>query len=385
VDNFQAANPNITIEYLDIAGNEFYNSINTQGAAGQLPDVWYTRTFDVPVYASKGWTISLQPLAERDAAEVNVDDFWPAELAQMKWKDELYALPYDFSNVGIYYNKKMFDDTGEAYPTNDEWKWDDLLAVALKFVKKEGNDFSQWGLDMYLWNWVFHGIMFGWGGKVWSDDFKEILVDSKENQDCFKWFIEARKQGLYPEAGAAPQGVDPFSASVVPMAFQGSWATVALRANIGDKFDFDCLAMPKSPAGAPCINAAGGAWGIAKNTKDTEAAWKWNKYLTSTEGTNILISEPLRSIPGRKSSVPLWNETAAKEGLPPKNVAVFGKQMEGAAAAPYPPYWQDYGTAWNNIVVPVLSGTTDEDPAATLTAFAEECKRLVEQNQASLG
>ena len=51
--------PNIEVEYLDIAGNEFYNSINTQGAGGQLPDVWYTRTFDVPVYASKDWTISL--------------------------------------------------------------------------------------------------------------------------------------------------------------------------------------------------------------------------------------------------------------------------------------------------------------------------------------
>ena len=101
LENFAAKNANIEVEYLDIAGNEFYNSINTQGAGGQLPDVWYTRTFDVPVYASKDWTISLQPLADRDAKEVNVDDFWPAELAQMKWKGQLYALPYDFSNIGI--------------------------------------------------------------------------------------------------------------------------------------------------------------------------------------------------------------------------------------------------------------------------------------------
>ena len=62
LENFAAKNPNIKVEYLDIAGNEFYNAINTQGAGGQLPDVWYTRTFDVPVYASKGWTVSLEPL-----------------------------------------------------------------------------------------------------------------------------------------------------------------------------------------------------------------------------------------------------------------------------------------------------------------------------------
>jgi ABC-type glycerol-3-phosphate transport system substrate-binding protein len=279
----------------------------------------------------------------------------------------------------------MFDAAGVDYPTDNDWSWDDLLAVALQFVQKEGEEFSIWGLDMYLWNWVFHGIMFGWGGEIWTEDFKTCVVNSPENEACFQWFIDAREQGLYPEAGAAPQGVNPFAAGLVPMAFQGSWATVALRDQIGDKFDFDCVAMPKSPTGAPCINAAGGAWGIATNSADVEAAWTFNKYLTSTEATNILISEPLRSIPGRKSSVPLWNKTASSGGLPPANVVVFAEQMEGAHGAPYPPYWQDYGQAWNNIVVPLLNGTVDDDPAATLQEFSDEVTRIIEQNMDSLG
>ncbi|OQA42099.1 MAG: Lactose-binding protein precursor [Chloroflexi bacterium ADurb.Bin325] len=385
VDNFMAANPDITIERLDIAGEEFYNSINTQGAGGQLPDVWYTRTFDVPVYASKGWTISLQPFVERDAAEVDVDDFWPAEVAQMKWKGELWALPYDFSNIGIYYNKNWFDDKAVAYPANDEWKWDELLQLGLNFIEKDGDNFKTWALDLYTWDWVFMGILFGWGGKVYSDDFKESLIDSAENLDALKWFVASRDQGLYPQAGAAPAGIGPFQGAIVPMAFQGSWATVQLRSEIADKFDFDCLAMPKSPSGEPCINAAGGAWGISRDSKDPEAAWKFMKYLASTEGTNILISEPLRSIPGRKSSALVWNETAEKGGLPPKNVAVFSKQMEGAHAAPYPPYWRDYSNAWGNIIVPTLNGSVDEDPAETLKAFNEELTRIIEQNQDSLG
>jgi ABC-type glycerol-3-phosphate transport system substrate-binding protein len=118
---------------------------------------------------------------------------------------------------------------------------------------------------------------------------------------------------------------------------------------------------------------------------DAEAAWTFNKYLTSTEATNILISEPLRSIPGRQSSVPLWNETASEGGLPPANVGVFAEQMEGAHAAPYPPYWQDYGTAWNNIIVPLLDGTVDDDPATTLAEFDTEVTRIIDQNMASLG
>lgn len=383
IDNFHAAYSDITIEYLDLAGTEFYNSINTQGVGGQLPDIWYTRTFDVPVYGSKGWTTNLQPLIDRDAEEVDVDDFWPAQILQMEWKGDLYALPYDFSNVGIYFNKQMFDEAGIPYPT-DEWEWPDLLDLALNFVEMEGDMFSKWGLQLFPWNWVWHGLILGWGGEVFGEGFKEILVNSPETSELFEWFAGAREQGMYPEAGAAPEGVDPFAAGLVPMAFQGSWATNHMRANIGDKFDFDCVALPNSPLGSSCINGAGGAWGIAHNTVDLEAAWIFNKFLTNTESTNILISEPLRSIPGRKSSVPLWNEVAASGNLPPANVSIFASQMETGHAAPYPPYWQDYGGAWNNIVVPFINGSVEMNASQMLTDFSTEVERIIEQNMASL-
>ena len=382
IEAFAQAHPEIAIDHLDIAGNEFYDTINTQGVAQQLPDVWYTRTFDVPVYANKSWTTNLQPLIDRDAAEVNVDDFWPAEVAQMRWNNDLYALPYDFSNVGIYYNKKMFDDAGVAYPV-DGWTWPDLVETGLRFAQQDGNgQFTSWGLLLYNWDWVFHGLLMGWGGKIFSDDLSECIIDSQENRDCFSFFIEARKQGLYPEAGAAPAGVDPFAAGLVPMAFQGSWATTSMRANIGDKFDFDCAAMPLSPAGNNCINAAGGAWGIASNTQNLEAAWTFVKFLTSTESTNTLISEPLRSIPGRQSSVPLWNETAAQGGLPPSNVQVFPAQMAGANAAPFPPYWRDYSNAWANMIAPMIDGVTADGPEVVLPAFQDEINRIIQQMNA---
>lgn len=382
MDNFATMEPNIAIEHLDIGGQEFYNTINTQGAASQLPDIWYTRTFDVPVYASRGWTISLQNLVDRDSKEVNVEDFWPAEVAQMTWNGELWALPYDFSNVGIYYNKGMFDEMGVTYPPA-EWQWSDILTTALNFVEKDGDAFSKWGLVLYPWNWVFHGLMYGWGGDIWTEDFSTSIVNSKENAECLQFFVNAREQGLYPEAGAAPEGVDPFAANLVPMTFQGSWATVAMRDMIGDKFDFDCTALPLSPSGQSCINAAGGAWGIAANSQAVEETWKFMKYLTSTEGTNTLISEPLRSIPGRKSSADAWTKTAEEGGKPPLNVSVFAEQMNIANAKPFPPYWQDYGAAYDNLIVPLLNGATDDSPETVLETFHTEVQRIIDQHNAS--
>jgi multiple sugar transport system substrate-binding protein len=380
IENFKEKSPNITIEHLDIAGgDEFYNSINTQGAAKQLPDVWYTRTFDVPVYASKGWTMSLQDMVNADAKEVNVEDFWPGEVAQMTYEGKLYALPYDFSNLGIYYNKTAFASAGVDLPPA-EWKWDDLAALAQKFAKKDDKGkYNAWGLLLYTWNWVFMGCLYGWGGKVFSDDLTSCVINTPENVECMKWFIEQRKQGMYPEASATPEGVDAFMAGLVPMEFQGSWATTSMRDSVKDKFEYDCTAMPTSPNGGSCVNAAGGAWGIAASSKDPQAAWAWNKFLTSTESTNVLISEPLRSIPGRKSSAKRWTEVAAKGGLPPKNVAVFAKQNETAVAKPYPAFWQIFGNVWGNMIDPVLNGTSDEDPAAVLAKVQDEVNRQAKQ------
>jgi multiple sugar transport system substrate-binding protein len=376
IDKFKVKSPNITIDHLDIAnGDDFYNSINTQGAAKQLPDVWYTRTFDVPVYANKKWTISLQDYINADSKEVNVDDFWPGEVAQMTWNGKLYALPYDFSNIGIYYNKTAFAKAGVDLPPAS-WKWDDLAALAHKFAKKDDKGkYNAWGLLMYTWNWVAIGLMYGWGGKVFSDDLSSCVISSKENADCLKWFIDQRKQGMYPDASSMPQGVDAFMANLVPMEFQGSWATTSMRDSVKDKFEYDCTAMPTSPNGDSCVNAAGGAWGIAANSKAPDAAWAFMKFLTSTEATNDLISDPLRSIPGRKTSSQRWTEVAAKGGLPPKNVAVFAKQNETAVAKPYPAFWQVFGNVWGNMIDPLLNGTTDDDPASVLSKAQDEVNR----------
>ena len=38
-----------------------------------------------------------------------------------------------------------------------------------------------------------------------------------------------------------------------------------------------------------------------------------------------------------------------------------------------------YGTAWTNMIDPLLNGTTDDDPAAVLKKFEDEVNRLAKQ------
>lgn len=382
--SFMEKNPNIKVNILNIpGGDEYYNSINTQGVGGKLPDIFYTRTFDVTPFASKGWTTNLQPLIDRDAAEVNVKDFWPAEVEQMKYQGSLYALPYDFSNIGIVYNKKILDEAGIPEPKGD-WDWQGLFDTAAKLVKKEGDKVTRWGMAVYPWSWVWIGILYANGGKLFSDDNKQCIINSKENQATFDFFVKQRQAGVYPEGGALPQGVDPFASGLVAMAFEGSWATQGRRESVGDKFVFDVTYFPKGSTGKRAISAAGGAWGIAANSKAVEQAWAFNKFLTSTDSTNQLISEPVRSIPGRQSSVPAWDKAAGSANLPPKNVKIYADQMTDAWAQPFPIFWKDFDVAWSNRIVPLLNGGEGAatDVAAVLAQFQDEVNGIIKQSGA---
>ncbi|MCX6049274.1 MAG: extracellular solute-binding protein [Chloroflexi bacterium] len=381
---FSEKNPNIKVNLLNIPdGNDFLNAINTQGVGGQLPDIFYTRTFDVVPFASKGWTTNLQPLVDRDAAEVNVKDFWPAEVEQMTYEGSLYALPYDFSNIGIVYNKSILDEVGVPAPTGD-WTWSEMFDVAAKLVKKDGDKTTRWGMAVYPWSWVWIGILYANGGKLFSEDNKQCIINSKENQETFEFFVKQRLAGVYPEGGALPQGVDPFASGLVAMGFEGSWATQGRRESIGDKFPFDVTYFPKGSTGKRAISAAGGAWGIAANSKATEQAWAFNKFLTSTDSTNKLISEPVRSIPSRQSSVPAWNKAASAANASPKSVHIFADQMTDAWAQPFPAFWKDFDVAWTNRIVPMLNGGegADTDVAGVLTQFQDEVNTIIKQSGA---
>lgn len=376
VTEFEAANPNIDIDFLNIAGDQFNDAIRTQAIGENLPDIWYARTFLTSDYASKGWTLNLTQLAERDG--IDIEDFWPAQVAQMQYENELYALPYDFSNIGIYYNKDMFDEMGVPYPS-DDWTWEDLAATAEQFVEQDADGtVTRWGLNIYPWTWVWLGLLQANGGSIFNEDFSACTIDSPENLATLEFFQDLRSRGIYPESGATPAGLDPFANGLVAMAFQGSWATQQIRDSVGDAFEFDVAAMPAGTSGRRGITPAGGAWAIAANSEHPDEAWEFLKFLTSTESINTLISDNLRSIPGRQSSVERWVEVASQGDLPPANVGIFADMMGDAYEIVYPPFWGDYDIAWNNLIVPaIVGGDGVLGPAEALAAMQEQCNNAI--------
>ncbi len=83
-----------------------------------------------------------------------LDKMFPGAVAQYRWAKgdfdsggdggDMYGLPSDAQSQIIAYNKKMFDDAGVAYPT-DDWTWDDLVEMGKKITNADEN---KWGMQI---------------------------------------------------------------------------------------------------------------------------------------------------------------------------------------------------------------------------------------------
>ncbi|MDR3174755.1 MAG: extracellular solute-binding protein [Treponema sp.] len=166
LDDYQAAHPEIKIEYNPTAYNEYHAKMNAMVAANSTPDIFQMNEFLVTEWGEKSIGEDLKPLYQK--AGINSDDLF---LAPLIWTSNghLWGVSGVTPGMGIlYYNKKLFRDAGITPPpdsTSLPWTWQQYADAAKKLTKdskgrKPGDsgfdydDAVQWGTMMptsWLW------------------------------------------------------------------------------------------------------------------------------------------------------------------------------------------------------------------------------------------
>lgn len=372
VDKYVASNPNVKIQYLNIADLASYQTkMKTLAAANNLPDVFYTRTAEVPSQGKQDWNLDLTTYAGKHA---DVKDLWAAQVKQMTYEGKLLGLPYDFSNQGIYYNKTMFKAEGISLSTSDDLTWKELFDVAAAFKKVEGGKQTRWGISNRFDEWLWVGIFDAFGGGMLDADGTKCTAARPENVEALQSFLNLYDTGVAPITASLPTGVDPFAAGLVAMQMNGSWSGQSRRDSIGKSFEWDVIKLPKGPTGKRSISANGGSWGVSASTKYPDAAQAFCTFMAAPEQQMTFIAKPMRGIPGRPSIAEEWKKIVADSGLPPANNAIFPAEMNEALDFAYPSYWQQVVTSWTNRV---KSLTKPADVAAALKGVEDDVNRAI--------
>jgi multiple sugar transport system substrate-binding protein len=281
----------------------------------------------------------MEKLAAKDkASQELLKDVYPNMLALGKVKSipGLYMLPWALDVLLMYYNKTLFQQAGVELP-KPTWTVDDMINAARRLTKPhESGDPAQgqYGLTLSWTAWAeYVPWMRGYGGDLASEDGKKQLIDAPGSIDG----IDAMASLMTRHKVAPPIGTNfggnAFQVGKVAMMFGIRNASVAIRRNVGQNFDWDVELRPAFPKKRVTGMGTAGE-GVSTQTKNPDAAWQLAKY-TITPAAQKIYATSYGSIPVLQSmrNDPSWRTLPA----PPANAEAFVKAADYGTLPPDTP------------------------------------------------
>ena len=178
--------PHITVN-IEFNPEAYDDKLITGLAAGNAPDVFLW--WNYPKLIALGGLEDLTPYVEGPRG-VDLNMYYEQVLSYARVGRFLSGLPKDFTPRAYFYNKKLFDDAGVPYPTND-WTWDDLVTIAAQLTKGEGAD-KRYGFYNYIGSYPLQGYVWSNGGDFISPDGTKAsgYLDSEATIEAVEWYVD---------------------------------------------------------------------------------------------------------------------------------------------------------------------------------------------------
>lgn len=304
---FKADYPQVDLQVRGIAADNwgtYFNTVSTQIAGGDPPDVVQVATEGQRLFASKGLVAPIDAYMKRDAAEMKsyFSDVDPHFRQQVDLYERIegntYYLPGAFNTMCMWCNTDLFKRAGLDEPTN-EWTWDDFESACRKIKAVDSGIFPYAarnggaGYFTGIEPWLLTN-----SANVLSKDWSSAQMGS----DNAIAAVEFNRKMIVDKLAPAPGGeFDMFSAVAqgqVAMIGGGRWPIVSFQ-----DLDFieplKIVAWPSSKTkGTP---VGWNSYGILNGSSNKEAAWALVKFMTSKEAERAFAKGGGTVVPSRES------------------------------------------------------------------------------------
>lgn len=315
VDGFEAENPNIKINIVDIAAADYVTKLTTMLNGGSECDIVYIKEADgTPSYADKGQLEDLTSYIEADGIDtskfVGYNDF--------NLDGKQVALPFKTDYYVLYYNKDIFDAAGVDYPSND-MTWTEWEEMCKSLTSGEGNDKIYGG---YLHTW--QACVQNWAVQ---DGANTILgPDYSFMKPYYEMALRMQEEGTIMDYATLKTGniayASPFQQGTVATLPMGTWfsSTMIAKVNAGETDVNWAIATLPHPDGVEAGSTVGSTTPMAINANSShkEEAWQFIKYACTT-ANEILV---------KNGQMPAYQDDGTLESL-----AALEGMPEGAAEA----------------------------------------------------
>ncbi len=135
VDLYQQKFPNVTIDPETVGWGGYWDRLNTQVAAGNLPDLMQHDYAYMLQWVSRKQLADLTPFIQKKTIDLTgVDDSY---LSGGRVDGKIYGVSLGTNAVCFLYDPAVFAKAGIAEPKTD-WTWADFEKIALEIYKKTG-------------------------------------------------------------------------------------------------------------------------------------------------------------------------------------------------------------------------------------------------------
>jgi multiple sugar transport system substrate-binding protein len=279
--------PNVTIKAAPGAPttDDLLTKLSAGFAGGSYPDISYAFGNWAGDLGASGKTQDLTEFVNE--ASFGWNDFSPAAREVATAKGKVIGVPALVDNLAVIYNKKLFDEAGVPYPT-DDWTWEDFRATAKKLTNpaksQYGTAYSVSGSEDTTWHlWPL----------LWQNG-GEILDGTKPafNSDAGVKALETLRQIAVDDKSMYLDQTDEkygplFNSGRVGMMISGPWSLLDLKTA---KLDYDVAILPGTNGDHTTVsgpdlwvlfdhqdaNRAGATRDFAKWLTSAETDAKWN-------------------------------------------------------------------------------------------------------------
>src|SRR5438477_11247004 len=278
--DFQSAHSNITVKIVTLPEDQLRQQVTQDVAANSgRYDLFTIGTYEVPLWAKKGWTQNLSPYIAKDSSYAP-DDLIPGIRTALTYNSNLYAAPFYGESSMLMSRKDMLAAKNVTMPDHPTW---DQVAAAARAVNSSSvngiclRGLPGWGEQLAPLDTVVNTFGGRWFDKSWN-----ATLNTQQWKDAVTFYVNLLKSAGEPGAGSAgfTECLNAYNSGKVAMWYD---ATVGASNFTGD------AAKNSGYAFAPTKVKDWSGWlwawslGMPSSSKKKDAAWTFADWATSKE------------------------------------------------------------------------------------------------------
>ena len=252
VDEWNAANPDIQVEYVQGSWDSVHDQLVTQFQGGSAPDIIHDESADIAGFATQGYLADLTPYLSDEVRSAVSEGVWESVTVD----GQIVAAPTLLQSYMVFANTDLLEAAGVEIPTGDTWSWDDFSAAALATTTGDVSGVG-WGLKSPTATVMSLGLNFD--GTFFSGEGADVTIEVGDNE------LEVPKRihdMAYVDGSIDPTSLTQSGGDVLPgflggdyaMTVQGSYAAQAITEQAPDGFNWAVMPPLEGTSAAQSAN-----------------------------------------------------------------------------------------------------------------------------------